>query len=260
MGTLFVAEDTLGMPPIVASAQPDPTVVPRQQDEPTLQGTPVPVRKPVAGSFANTGFMMSPLGNSEAEGPAPPPLVEGKREAVQAMRPLQPSLRPLPEDLSGFNSFSGARPGAPQPQAQPFSPLGHFPPAQARAAPGPMMPGGMPAPGMSPMGVPASGMSPMGMPPMGMPASGAQPRAPLAPSPAASAMAAPLSLVQLACMVAELDIDAGRAPQVFGANGVDAATYERQRAQLEIEMAGDDAKLRRFEQLRDYYRAILGSR
>ncbi len=126
------------------------------------------------------------------------------------------------------------------------------------------MPGGMPAPGLSPMGVPLPGMpgssvSPMGAPMVMQPLAGAQ-RAPFAQPPGPSAMAAPLSLEQIACMAAELDIDAGRAPQVFAANGVDAATYERQRAQLEIDMAADDAKLRRFEQLRDYYRAILGSR
>jgi hypothetical protein len=67
-----------------------------------------------------------------------------------------------------------------------------------------------------------------------------------------------LSLEQLACIQAELDIDEGRKQGVLTSNGVDEASYWAQCSQLQSELAADPVKAARFNQLREYYRAILG--
>jgi hypothetical protein len=60
-------------------------------------------------------------------------------------------------------------------------------------------------------------------------------------------------------MQADLDVNPARLGEVLAANGVDEPSYRSQAGRLASEMAGDAAKAQRFEQLREYYRAILGS-
>lgn len=242
-----------------APTQSDMTITPDSQDEPTVQGMPTPKKSP-GGSFANTGFMMSPFGaQSEADAPAPPAHVEGNGVPL---RPRGASIKALPEDLSGFNSFSPLRAGPAAAQPAPAPPPGPYAaPPYLRAPPGP---GGTPAyaaPIAPPSpGAGAPGMSPPGMVVPGAPLGASPPLGGVAAQGPIASVAVQLSLEQIACIVAELDIDAARAPQVLRSNGIDGATFERQRAQLELDMAADEAALRRFEQLRQYYRAILGSR
>lgn len=69
-----------------------------------------------------------------------------------------------------------------------------------------------------------------------------------------------LSLEQIACIQAELDVDAGRAAAVFASNGISSADYERQFLQLKATLGVDEHKAQRFEQLRTYYRALVGPR
>ena len=69
-----------------------------------------------------------------------------------------------------------------------------------------------------------------------------------------------MSLEQLACIQAELDLDPARGPRVFAANGVDQGELTRQMSELIGSFSADAGKAARFEQLREYYRAILGPR
>lgn len=94
------------------------------------------------------------------------------------------------------------------------------------------------------------------------PAYGATPAAFASPggAPGPGPIGPKLSLEQLACIQAELDLDPARGPRVFAANGVDAAELARQMGELMGSFAGDSGNAARFEQLREYYRAILGPR
>jgi len=69
-----------------------------------------------------------------------------------------------------------------------------------------------------------------------------------------------LSLEQIACIQAEIDVDPSRAAAVFSANGITGADYERQFGQLKTVLSADEHKAQRFEQLRTYYRAVVGPR
>src|SRR5690606_8369114 len=67
----------------------------------------------------------------------------------------------------------------------------------------------------------------------------------------------PLSLEQLACIQAELDVDPERLWELLQANSVSEPSYHTQSAELHSEMLSNPEKARRFEQLREYYRAIF---
>ncbi|HSC89712.1 MAG TPA: hypothetical protein VLC09_20660 [Polyangiaceae bacterium] len=116
----------------------------------------------------------------------------------------------------------------------------------------------------SPPGAGGFGASP-GSGGFGGPAGGASPYA-AAPVPSAAGFAgaprtgAQLSLEQLACVQAELDIDPSRAARVYAQNGIDAADHARQMQALTSTFAADPSASQRFDQLREYYRAILGPR
>lgn len=69
-----------------------------------------------------------------------------------------------------------------------------------------------------------------------------------------------LSLEQLACIQAELEMDPSKAARIFANNGIDAAGHQRQMAELEASFQQDESRAQRFAQLRDYYRAVLGPR
>jgi len=125
--------------------------------------------------------------------------------------------------------------------------------------------GGAPGFGAAPMGGPApfgGAAAPGGFPQPG--AGGfAQPptgygAAPPVQAPMVAAQA--LSLEQIACIQAEIDVDPSRAPAVFASNGISAGDYERQFGQLTATLAVDEHKAQRFEQLRTYYRAVVGPR
>ncbi len=233
----------------------EPTVVPSLQGDPTTPGlggpTPQPA-KPGAGSFANTGFQMSPFAGSDATAaPTPPPPVAPPTHPPPA-RPAMPSVKPLPDSLPSFggNSF-----GSP-PAAGHYAVPGARPPATAERAPSPLggagyFPAGQRA---QPFGGSSGLVSPLGGP------GSATPHGSPPPQPSPTAFAAELSLEQIACMVAEMDLDPSREAAVLSSNGVDAATFQTQKHKLELQMAGDESQLQRFEQLRGYYRAILSSR
>lgn len=72
--------------------------------------------------------------------------------------------------------------------------------------------------------------------------------------------AARLSLEQIASIQAELDVDPARSQAVFASNGIDAREYENQMRELEARLRANAHEAERFEQLRGYYRAILGPR
>lgn len=55
-------------------------------------------------------------------------------------------------------------------------------------------------------------------------------------------------------------MDASRKPHVLSANAIDEGTYQAQLADLQNAMSVDPTKQQRFDQLREYYGAILGSR
>lgn len=213
-------------PPAAAPSPPAPA--------PLSPGPFSPPGGPIAGPPPGTPLAAYPGGPVPPGAPSP------------ALPPLNPSWeRPMggPAPLGGPAGGFGAPFGSPMPHAPAAggfgaAPFGGQPGGFAGATPfGGAPGGGFPQPGGAPAGFGAGGM-------------------PQAPAVAAQS----LSLEQIACIQAEIDLDPSRAAAVFSANGIASGDYERQFGQLQTVLATDEHKAQRFEQLRTYYRALVGPR
>lgn len=61
-------------------------------------------------------------------------------------------------------------------------------------------------------------------------------------------------------MKVERELNPSAAGQIYASNGTDEMSFQSQLAQLESELTVDEVKRARFEQLLEYYRAVLASR